>query len=214
MNECNEFIESDSSAPAGSSFDGSGAVSREDLAEYLLKHRHRIRRRVLEKARRVGLNWFDPDDVTDSVIRRIDAAHVRRALRTDSGREVWAFIIAVADNLVFTRLRSPHPVALPAGPGSSGDERLAERFAACRDDDETAALLHEMLLTLESDDDRELLLLRSRGAPYWAIAQAAGRSETVLRARWVKIRRVLCEQSRTTSGRAHTAEADLTPPPS
>lgn len=195
-----EFFNNDEKGLAASgAWPSRPAVSsaRDDMARFILRNRARIRRRVLAKIRRSGSRpgafWLDPDDITSSVFRRIDTAMLRGALRTQSEHEFWAFVIAVTDNLVFNRLRAARNERA-AGGGCVDEWSGHASMASCRDDDEAAERFHQLVMSLTSDEDRELALWRAHGASYREIAAATGRGELALRARWAKICRGLRER--------------------
>ena len=146
-------------------FPFSHGASREEIAAYLLANGDFIRRRVIGKLRAAGVTdafHLDADDVTSSVVRRLDRAAARGLLRTESEREVWAYIGVIVDNLVHDRVAAARQQVIhlaqlqpPSGMTNADPERLD---------------LGPALDSFENSGDRELLLLRLRGAPYDVIS--------------------------------------------
>lgn len=167
-------------------------MTRHDLAQHVLKHRSVIRRRALSKLGRVGIQGVDPDDITDSTIRRIDIAFLRSTIRAKSEREFWAFVIATLDNVVLMRLRNLKNERRMLN--AYGLHYLANRFEDCGNDDEAASRLHEILMSLDRERDRELLLWKLQDVSYTTIAVAMDCTETALRTRWMTIRHNLAKQ--------------------
>jgi DNA-directed RNA polymerase specialized sigma24 family protein len=64
-------------------------------------------------------------------------------------------------------------------------------LARCRDNDEAAAIVHEVLMALDSERERELVWARLQGRSYREIARGTSETETVLRSRWACICRKL-----------------------
>jgi DNA-directed RNA polymerase specialized sigma24 family protein len=175
---------------------GAGPGSRDAVAVYLLKNRAVLKHRILRKLRHAGFAGVDPDDVQSSVLRRVDAAMLRGVLRTSNEREFWGFVTAVTDNAVLTRLRAGHrghrgQLSLS---NQKGENRLDRCFGSCRDNDEAAALLYEMMVSMRSEDDRELVMWKLGGSSYGAISATTGRSEAALRTQWARVCRDLRER--------------------
>lgn len=183
------------------------ATDRGRIAELLLMHRALIRRRIIGRLRRFPQFGIDPDDVLSSVIRVVDFGALRGILRPSGDEEFWAYVAAVTDNKVISRLRTARVRHAPIPPGRVEPRWLDRPFSACTDDDQAAALLHRALMLAPSDSDRELIMWRLNGAPYSAIAAATGRSEEALRTQWTKLCRHLRQEMRRSTDEA------LPPPP-
>lgn len=166
-------------------------ASRCEIANLLLHNREVLRGRVSRKLRQAGVDGIDTEDVLSSVLRRIDMALLRGVLRTEDNREFWAYVVAVTNNVTLNKLRTARVRLI--GVPTRGDEprRLASRFAGCSDNDEAAELLHDMIMSLRSDTDRELVFWKLSGTSYIAISAATGRSPEALRSQWAKICRQL-----------------------
>jgi len=174
---------------------GPAQATRDDIARYLLQNRAAIRRRVLGKLRAAGEQGVDPDDVTSSVLHRVDLAMLRGILRTESEREFWAYVLTIADNLVRKRLMAGHDRGRAhsgsATVSSADPQSFAVRAGLTGNGDDAAERLHEVLKSLECDRERSLMLLKLRDLPNKEIAQALCLSESALRQRWSRICRKL-----------------------
>jgi DNA-directed RNA polymerase specialized sigma24 family protein len=167
------------------------------VAAFLLARSGVVRRRVLKILRGHGLEIVgrsglgglcqcDPDDVTSSVIRRVDLAVLRGVLRARTEPEFWAFVLVIADNTTLNKVQAElvrRCVRLNNAPEP----------AAARSDSETDTLMsvHRALLAAQTDSDRELIYWKLRNTSYAEIAAATGRSEQALRTQWAKLRRHL-----------------------
>ena len=97
--------------------------SREDVAVYLINRRAIIRSHVVDKLRQMGYlasqrtsnagnnsqsrsGWVEPDDVLSSAMRRVDLAVLRQVIRADSEPRFWAYVLAIADNVVLSKVRA------------------------------------------------------------------------------------------------------------
>lgn len=167
---------------------GSGPPSREQVASYLLANRGMVRRRVLGKLRQAGHSGIDPDDLLSTVIRRTDLAFLRDLLKPDSDAEFWAYVLAIADNATLNRIRdellrrsAPLDAAMLANSTSVANDHAGSRSEAA------AAEVHQLLMELPFEQDRELLLWKARGVSYGAIATATQTPAPVLRQRWSRL---------------------------
>jgi DNA-directed RNA polymerase specialized sigma24 family protein len=154
-----------------------GLPSRDDFATYILTNCAAIRRRAMGKIQASGLTWIDPDDITSSTLRRLDLALLRGLLRPQSERELWAYVLAVTDSVVSRRLaRARRDRSLDFD--TDGTMTVSE--PATHTEAET---LHNVLMLLDDNEDRELLFWKLRGRTNRQIASAIGLSEAALRQR-------------------------------
>lgn len=171
---------------------GSGqAHGRAAVATLLIRRRRVVRDRILRGLRRAGGPLADLEDIEASVFRRIDLAMLRGMVRTENEREFWAYVLAVVDNAVLTRLREASRDRAARGRWAEGVGTLPSRFRDCQSDDDAAARLHEVILSLDREEDRELLWARLRGWTYDELAEQRGCPPERLRARFVSICRRL-----------------------
>jgi DNA-directed RNA polymerase specialized sigma24 family protein len=143
------------------------------------------------KLRAAGARGIDPDDITSSVLRRVDVAMLRGVLRMQSEAEFWGYVLTIADNLTIKRLAASGRKHSRHDRADGVSQAFAERSSSCGLESRPEEHLRELLHSLESDGDRELVLWRLRGAGYAAIASATDSSQTALRQRWSKIRAYL-----------------------
>ncbi|MBX3402284.1 MAG: hypothetical protein KF699_02615 [Phycisphaeraceae bacterium] len=140
------------------------------------------------RIRAAGLPWIDPDDIESSTLRRLDLALLRGLLRPRSERELWAYILAVTDSVVSRRIaRARREVAI--GVDANGSQELCRANSGA--DADAAAVLHQVLMSLADNEDRELLFWNLRARTNREIAQAMGMSEAALRQRWSRVCRRL-----------------------
>lgn len=190
---------SSATAPVERPHFGPDGPSREVAAAWLLNRRASLKRQAVRALKKAGALGIDPEDVLSSGLRRIDLMLLRRVVRADNEGAFWLFAIGVLHNVVLMRLRAQgrEQVALGSRRANSrpndGLRTLVARFAACADDDHAAVLLHQMLMALTSDDDRELLFWKVHDKSWDAISEATGRSVAALKVQWVRICRRLRE---------------------
>lgn len=180
---------------AGESASGLAGLSRSEVAEFILAHRAVVRRRVLKRLRAAGALVDDADDVLASVLRRVDAAMLRGFVKANDEQELWAYVVAVADNVTIDRFRaSVVRRARNLGEPSRSRAQIAESLRGL-DRDDAARLLHRILMLARTDSDRDLILWKARGESYAVIAAATSRSPAALRTQWAKVCRGLRERT-------------------
>lgn len=165
--------------------------SRAELAAFLLERADEIRAVARRKLTTVARCSFDSEDVLSSVVRRMDKLFHDGRLHVTTRDELWRLVQAVAGNraVSFTRLRERMAqLSEEDGPYA---QHLASSFAACTCDDEALLTLYQLAAKLAQPADRQLFLLRARGANHRAAAAVLGVSEEAARQRWTSIRRQL-----------------------
>jgi DNA-directed RNA polymerase specialized sigma24 family protein len=170
---------------------GTGRIpNREEIAQYLLENRDRVRafarRKLTSKARSV----FDSEDVFSSVLRRVDALASAGSLRLHSESDLWALVAAITHNSAVNRTRLVDRASVT----EDVYQALKKRLKGCSPDDQAAVLVLRMMFYLKSEEDRRVLSLLHRGAGHRAIGSVLGISEDASRQRWARIRRMLAER--------------------
>ncbi len=107
-------------------------------------------------------------------------------LKAGAEPELWAIVMVTAHNLVLEKARVAARLRQWAV-----EEPLVATIEKSKDDENAAVFIHRVLMSLQSDSDRSLLLLKFRDLPNKQIAQALGLSEPALRQRWSRICREL-----------------------
>ena len=188
------------SAP-GSIF-GSENPSREDIARLLLADPEKIRRRLrgklrqLERARRgQSLVLLELDDLLSTVVRRVNRAVLSGRLRTEHEAEFWAYVYTVAENLIVERLRRKGEPIFVADPGAAWNTTSTDAGSGPQSAEwERVEAMERVLAAAPTASDRELIIMKARGASYASIAAATGRSQDAIRTQWSKLCRVLRER--------------------
>lgn len=161
---------------------------RERIAQVILSNRAAVERRIRGKLRRARVS-ADHEDIFSSVLRRVDAACVKGVLRTNCEAELWAYIMAIADNGTLNTLRSAS-AHLPKR--LSSDNTLPAEAAAARrscESDDAAVEVAKIFHSLARPSDRELLRRQLEGVSYRDIAATSGESVAAVRQRWMRLRR-------------------------
>lgn len=172
-------------------FDAPPGEFRAALSRYLDEHRDRLRaiasRKIDERTRRV----FDSEEVASSVIRRLDNLVQRGRIRARTEEELWALIIRVVENTAISKVRLVQTMHRQLAEDGRYASQLLERLDRLGNDDEATLLVLRMLGSISDAEDRQLLLLRLRGATHGAAAGVLGQSETAVRSRWSRLTKEL-----------------------
>jgi RNA polymerase sigma factor (sigma-70 family) len=162
--------------------------SRQQIAEFLVQRQDKIRALARQHLGGHIGRFADSEDVFSSVCRRLDGVAAVGGLRPRHADEVWALAAAIVSNAaidrsrMLSRLRSRE--VQTDGPDLGG---LVER---CQNDDQAALLFHRMVEALDGDD-RQVFMLRVRGASHEVIAQQLNTSVDAARQRWSRIAHTL-----------------------
>lgn len=137
---------------------------------------------------------FDSEDVLSSVVRRLDSLVERGRLRVTSEDELWALITTIVLNDATSKSRLMERARAMSLDDQEFAQMLLRRAAACKQDEDADALVLQMAGSISGGDERQMLLLRLRGASHRAIAGALGISEVAARQRWSQLVRSLVER--------------------
>jgi hypothetical protein len=167
--------------------------SRAELAAFLLERADEIRAVARRKLTNVARSSFDSEDVLSSVVRRMDKLFHDGRLQVATRDELWRLVQAVTSNraVSFTRLRER--MKQLGAEGGAYEQHLANVFSTCESDDEAILTLYQVAARLAQPADRQLFLLRARGANHRAAAAVLGTSEEAARQRWASVRRQISE---------------------
>ncbi len=170
---------------------------RDQIAQFVLRHKDAIRnvarRKLSGETRRV----FDSEDIMATVLRRVDLLARNGAIRANSEAEMTSLIMTIATNASISKFRLIKLARSRLGEESDFFQEFVRRLNACRDDDEAHALVFQLFDALESSEDRRIYLLRLRGVGHNAIGQMLGISEEASRQRWQRIRKTLAARFQT-----------------
>lgn len=160
---------------------------REAAAKVLLRNRTQLLARIKRRIGPGAWSRLDPDEIFSSGLRRLDLLWVRGVFPVRSDGEFWALVMTVFYNAAIDKAKLWKRFH---------DDATLEMLAtegqhAPRTDTETVIALHDLVMMLCSDADRELLLMRLRGQPFAQIASLMGGNAAALRQRWCGIRRSL-----------------------
>lgn len=164
------------------------AVSREQVAEFMLGNEDRIRRIARSKLTSMCRTLFDSEDVFSSVLRQVDALATRGDLRPQSEVELWALIATVTRNNAVSKVRLTERARSLIRDDGEYAQALSDRIQSCENDGDVAALCVRLMTALESGHDRQLFALRLRGVAHQLAAELLGISEVACRQRWHVIR--------------------------
>lgn len=126
-----------------------------------------------------------------SVLRRMDVLALEGRLKPRSEGELWALVRTIAANTAVSKSRLIERArSLEAEDGEYG-RALVRRLETCVNDDEAHLLVLRMASSLRKDRQREVFLLRLRGANHASVAGLLGISEGASRQLWMEVCRDL-----------------------
>lgn len=162
--------------------------TKEQLAEFVHRHKPQIRelagKRLSDLARREG----DSEDVAASVLLRMLELAKDGKIAPQSDDELLSLIAVVTSHNALDK----HRLMLRAMQMMPEDAEyvtgLIENLETCRDDDDATLLVHRMVGALTDETDRQVLLLRLRGAGHRAVANLLRISVSGAQKRWIILR--------------------------
>lgn len=167
-------------------------VPRKELAEYLDQHRDEIRQAVRKKLNRVTRVVCDSEEIASSVIRRLDELAHEGRLRPANDTELWGLIHTIAVNAAITATRKE---SLRGFLRTDIDpDQITCRYT--RDeplDEDDRGALESAAFQLKDSTDRQMVLMRIRGASHKVIAATLGISHDAARQRWSQVVRRMIE---------------------
>ncbi|MCB9845679.1 MAG: sigma-70 family RNA polymerase sigma factor [Phycisphaeraceae bacterium] len=169
-------------------------LSREELASFVLERREQIRAIARAKLPRGVRSVFDSEDVVSTVLRRVDGMIQSGALRARTFMELESLIGVVAENVSITKSRLVEIARHRRLDNESIWEMLEHRAERCAGNEEAAGLLFKMLGSLDGADQRQMFLLRFRGASHRVVARQLGIAEDACRKRWSTVCQSLNER--------------------
>lgn len=162
--------------------------SREQIAQFLVERQEKIRALARQHLGSQLQRFTDSEDVFSSVCRRLDGLAAEGGLRPRHADEVWALAAAIVSNTAVDRARLLGRLRSREVQADGPD--LGVLVERCRSDDEAELLLQRMMLQLKGDD-RQIFMLRIRGASHEVIAQQVGTTVQAARQRWSRIAQTL-----------------------
>ncbi len=163
---------------------------RAAVAQYIARNAPLIRRRLRGKIARSLRGLFDSDDLMATISRRLDDIVRKRELTATSEGELWSLLEHLAANALSDLARRTvreHPDApvelIPAPPASELEPKA--------DSDDPNSLLAICLAEIHHEADQRILRMRLDHHTHAQIAAAEGVSESNVRKRWQRIRRVV-----------------------
>lgn len=189
-----------------------GADARAAAAEFLVRHRALIRRRLRHKIGSSSRRLFDSEDLFSTVARRIDQEIEKKRFAFLDERQLWGLINRIGDNCI-TDLAREEKTRRIAREGVLRTlfirrQREAEHAAPKYQDEEPGDLMSRAQRTLGTGADCQLLLLWLVGSPFAAIAAALGLTEASARKRWQRVRRDLHIQLKAPEPFSSQSDAD------
>lgn len=160
---------------------------RDALAHLVFRNRPRLLARVRRRIGPAAWARLDPDEIFSSGLRRLDLLWVRHVFPVSSESEFWALVMTVFFNAAIDKAKLWKAVSDSA----SLAEVALDGSETAPSDSDAAVILHQLVMALRSDADRELFLMRVRGRTFPQIAQVLRASAATLRQRWCSVRREL-----------------------
>lgn len=158
--------------------------NREQLAAFVLEHSDRVRAIARRKIRTSARSAFGSEDVLSTVLRRLDVLAAEGLVRAKSEAQLWALVRSVAENVSLERVRLLESTLNRTGEDADFWSQIHRDFRRTKRDEGAFVRLYELLLMLENQDQRQLFMLRLRGASHKVIAQQLGITSDAVRQRW------------------------------
>jgi hypothetical protein len=166
---------------------------REELAQFILARRDRIRGLVRRRIGQQTRRFEDSEDIFSSVMRRADRLLAEGRLRPCDERELWGLIERIALNNSIDKNRLMQRLARIRSEDGDYASVLQQRVAACRSDEETQDLILRVALWL-TDDEQELWFVRLRGGSHQLSAARFRISVEAVRQRWSALLRRITDR--------------------
>jgi RNA polymerase sigma factor (sigma-70 family) len=176
------------------------AGDREAAAEFVRRFGPRLRRRIRSRLGPRMRRIFDSQDILSTLSRRLDAFVQRGQVRVRSERQLWAFLLRMAQNAAIDKQRVIRRLQAVEGEDSPVAIALARRLAGAAappesglDGDNATGEIERALSLLDDPIDREILSMWLAGHAHTVTAEAVGLSAAAVRKRWQSIRATLRE---------------------
>lgn len=163
------------------------SLSRTEAAEFVLSRQPQIRALARSKLTRWARAITSSEDVFASVARRIDGVAAQEELRPCNPGQLWHLVRTVTLNTAISKNRTAARLAQLVEESGYELAGVRDRAEKCRTDEDAMDMLCRVAMLLDRGVDRELFLLRFRGANYHVLAQLLGISEQAARQRWSEL---------------------------
>ncbi len=173
-------------------------LNREEVAAFVLANKSKIQEMARAKLKSTPRTILDSEDVSSSVLRRLDELASRGSVRPRSEVELWAFIGTITSGMAIDKLRLLSRIRALESEGGQYAQLVRLRVERCSSDDEVALLMHRMAVALPEKRDRHVFYLKMRGANDRSVSLLLGESEAWARKKWYLIRQDL--ENRFSSG--------------
>lgn len=167
---------------------------RASLAQFILSRERQIRALAARKLTPSTRSVFDSEDVMASVLRRVDDLARNGRLRPGNESELWGLVQAIATNTALNKTRLIARFRKWLAEDSDYAHFFMGMCRSCSDDDEITLVMYRLAAALDDRTDRQVFLLRLRGASHRAVAGVLETSEEAARKRWERICQQLREQ--------------------
>lgn len=164
---------------------------RDELASFVLRNKARIEAIARRKLRPAARTSYGSEDVLSTVLRRLDALAERGLVRAQSEAQLWALINSIAENVSLHRSRLLESLRVRSGDDADFWQAMHADMRQTREDEDAFVRIYELLAMLDDQDQRQMFMMRLRGAGHRVIAQHLGISEDAARQRWSLIVRRL-----------------------
>lgn len=158
------------------------------LADFIQRHKPQIRdiarRRLSSLARREG----DSEDVASSVFLRMLELANEGKITAQSDSELFSYISVVTAHNAINKHRLIRRAEQMLPEDGEYVRGLLERLEHCEDDTGATMLVSRMVTRITDETDRQVLLLRLRGAGHRAVANLLRTSVSAAQKRWTAIR--------------------------
>lgn len=151
-----------------------------------------IRRHYRRKLGRVMRRVVDSQDLLSTITRRLDRRVLSGGLRLTEPNQLWALIYRIGDTALVDRVHLTERLArLESADTEVGTLLRRKVLDSGQDEQSFASGIDSILSSLETDDDRTLLVLWMHEKNFVQIGEQLGISPATARKRWERMRGVL-----------------------
>lgn len=164
------------------------AGDREAAAEFLIRHRSKLRHRYRQKLGPRMRRLFDSLELVSTVARRLDHYLSRHDLRAANDQQMMALVLKIADNAIVDHLRVIKRIERADATAASMCRAFQTRFDQAESPGECDEIVCRAFECLASPDDRVLLSLWLQGMQLSEASEVLGVTPEAARQRWLRIR--------------------------
>jgi len=162
--------------------------SREEIADFVIKNKYRIRAVARRKLTRTARSAVDSEDVVGSVLRRVDALAAEQKVRAETGEQLLSLAMSIAHNCSVEHSRLLQLATQYLDEDGEFSRRVIGYLGVRPGDEASTSLFAEMLAALDSSHERQFLSLRLRGSTHALIASYLEITPEAARKRWCEIK--------------------------